>query len=251
MLKVMTFNLRVDSPCDGINQFFSRTPRILKAIRDEAPDLIGFQEDNDAMREFLRKSLPEYTVIGCGGGRNYRSVSNVIAYKTDRFELIDFETKWLSHTPDVPASTFGGDQSKYPRHYHRARLHDAESDKTFQFVNMHADHVGDNAKLLATKQVVEVLKPYAAEGIFVCGDLNSHPGTPSISAFTEGNDLGLVDTTAQVGGTFHGYGTRVPTYKCDFIFSNVPYSESHLVEDVPENGVYISDHNPVVTTFEV
>ena len=157
MLKVMTFNLRVDSPCDGINQFFSRTPRILKAIRDEAPDLIGFQEDNDAMREFLRKSLPEYTVIGCGGGRNYRSVSNVIAYKTDRFELIDFETKWLSHTPDVPASTFGGDQSKYPRHYHRARLHDAESDKTFQFVNMHADHVGDNAKRLATKQVGEVL----------------------------------------------------------------------------------------------
>ena len=251
MLKVMTFNLRVDSPGDGINKFFLRAPRVLKAIRDESPDLIGFQEDNDAMRVFLRENLSEYTVLGCGGGRNYRSVSNVIAYKTDRFELIDFESRWLSNTPDVPASTFGGDQSKYPRHYHRARVHDGESGKTFQFVNMHADHVGENAKLMATKQVVEMLKAYADEGIFVCGDLNSHPGTPSICAFVENNGLELVDTTVQVGGTFHGYGTRVPSYKCDYIFSNVPYSESHLVEDFPENGVYISDHNPVVTTFEV
>ena len=251
MLKVMTFNLRVSSPGDGINEFFLRTPRVLKAIRDESPDLIGFQEDVDDMRAFLRKNLPEYTILGCGCHRDYHSVGNSIAYKTERFQLIDFESRWLSHSPDVPGSTYGGDQSKYPRSYHRARLHDTESGKTFQFINMHADHMGENAKLLATKQIIEVLKPYANEGIFVCGDLNSHPETPSICAFTEGNDLGLVDATAQLAGTYHGYGTRVPAYKCDYIFSNLPCSESYLVEDVPENGVYISDHNPVVATFEV
>lgn len=250
MLKVMTFNLRVDSPGDGINQFFYRTPRILKAIRDESPDLIGFQEDVDSMRAFLRKNLPEYTVLGCGCHRDYHSVGNSIVYKTERFQLIDFETGWLSSTPNVPGSTYGGDQSKYPRSYHRARLHDTETEQVFQFVNMHADHQGANAKLSATKQILELLKPRADEHIIVCGDLNSRPGTPSIRAFTEDEDVRLVDVTDQLAGTYHGYGTCEP-WKSDYIFSNLPCSESHLVEDIPENGVYISDHNPVVATFQV
>ena len=251
MLKVMTFNLRVDSPGDGINQFFLRSPRVLKAIRDESPDLIGFQEDVDDMRAFLRKNLPEYTILGCGCHRDFHSVGNSIVYKTERFQLIDFETGWLSSTPRVPGSTYGGDQSKYPRSYHRARLHDTENGTTYQFVNLHADHVGANAKLLATKQIMGMLKAYTGEGMIVCGDLNSHPGTPSILAFTEDPSLPLTDATAQLPGTYHGYGTCVPPYKSDYIFSNMPCSESYLVEDVPENGVYISDHNPVVAVFSV
>ena len=250
MLKVMTFNLRVDSPGDGINQFFSRAPRIFKTIRDESPDLMGFQEDADDMRAFLRKNLSEYTILGCGCHRDYHSVGNSIVYKTERFQLIDFETGWLSNTPRVPGSTYGGDQSKYPRSYHRARLHDVETGKTYQFVNMHADHVGANAKLSATKQILEMLKAYTNETIFVCGDLNSRPDTPSICAFTEDEDVRLFDATAQLPGTYHGYGTCEP-WKSDYIFSNLPCSESYLVEDVPQNGVYISDHNPVVATFSV
>ena len=46
----MTFNLRVDTEKDGINRFFLRTDRVLKAIRDESPDVIGFQEDLEDMR---------------------------------------------------------------------------------------------------------------------------------------------------------------------------------------------------------
>jgi endonuclease/exonuclease/phosphatase family metal-dependent hydrolase len=246
----MTFNLRVASPGDGINEFFLRTPRVLKAIRDKAPDLIGFQEDVDDMRAFLRKNLPEYTILGCGCHSDYHSVGNSIVYKTERFQLIDFETGWLSNTPKIPGSTYGGDQSKYPRSYHRARLHDTETGRVYQFVNLHADHVGANAKLSATKQILGILKPYADESIFVCGDLNSRPGTPSICAFSEDPDVRLVNVTAQVGGTYHGYGTCEP-WQSDYIFSNLPCVESHRVEDVPENGVYISDHNPVVATFSV
>jgi endonuclease/exonuclease/phosphatase family metal-dependent hydrolase len=65
MLKVMTFNLRVDTENDGINRFFRRTDRVLKVIRDESPDVIGFQEDLEDMRDFLRKVLPSYTILGC------------------------------------------------------------------------------------------------------------------------------------------------------------------------------------------
>ena len=43
-LKVMSFNLRTDTPKDGINAFSERYPRVLEVIRNEKPDLIGFQE---------------------------------------------------------------------------------------------------------------------------------------------------------------------------------------------------------------
>ena len=106
MLKVMTFNLRVDSPCDGINQFFSRTPRILKAIRDEAPDLIGFQEARDGTRAWLRDNLTDYVVVGCGRYADYRGESAPLAFRKDKFEMVSMETFWLSSTPKVPASSF-------------------------------------------------------------------------------------------------------------------------------------------------
>ena len=48
--KVFTFNLRVDASVDGINRFGFRKGRILKAISDHSPDLIGFQEAGNSMR---------------------------------------------------------------------------------------------------------------------------------------------------------------------------------------------------------
>lgn len=41
-VKVMTFNLRTPSKIDGDNHFTNREGNILKAIKEEAPDLIGF-----------------------------------------------------------------------------------------------------------------------------------------------------------------------------------------------------------------
>lgn len=49
-LKIMTFNLRVDSSGDGINRLFNRKDRILATIDNEKPDLIGFQEASDTTR---------------------------------------------------------------------------------------------------------------------------------------------------------------------------------------------------------
>ena len=39
-LKVMTFNLRMDTEGDGINYFPNREHRVLDVIRTEQPDLI-------------------------------------------------------------------------------------------------------------------------------------------------------------------------------------------------------------------
>ena len=249
MIKVMTFNLRVNTPNDGINEFFLRSHRVLKTIRDEAPDLIGFQEDKDEMRAFLRKNLPEYTILGCGSTAKLHHAGNSIAYKTDRFELIDLETRWFSETPTVFGSTYGGDQSQYPRCYRHARLHALDCGEVIDLINLHTDHEGENARVLESRQLAEVVRSCNGEKIFVTGDFNAKPDSEEIRLITEDGSLGLLDATKQIPGTFHAYG-KISNCKVDYIFSNMLCAQSYAVEDIPEDGVYISDHNPVIATFE-
>lgn len=251
MLKVMTFNLRTDSEIDGINRFFNRSDRVLEAIRNESPDLIGFQEAAGPMRKFLYENLTEYTVLGCGSFANLQREGNPIAFKTGKFELVGFETAWLSDTPDVPGSSFGGDQSKYPRYYHLARLHVlGDVDATVVYINTHTDHLGQQAREKASHLLLNVLEKEKSNPLILSGDLNALPDSPEIQLLLSHKDLGLKDTTADLPGTFHNYGRRNPTYKCDYIFSTLACHESHIVEDIPVNGVYISDHNPVVSTLK-
>ena len=250
MLKVMTFNLRVDTENDGINRFFLRTDRILKVICDESPDVIGFQEDLMSMRTFLRENLPEYTFHGSGNRPDYVSGGAcTIAYKTDKFQLLDFESRWLSPTPTVPASTYGGDQSVVARIYRKARLHSLESGNVFNFINTHTDHAGRNARLLECTQLLEVVRGCGDEGFILCGDFNASPEKPEIQLLLSDESSGLVDVTKDIPNTFHGWSEN-HYGKIDYIFSNVPCSKSYAVEDIPVNGVFISDHNPVVACLE-
>lgn len=251
MLKVMTFNLRTDSEIDGINRFFLRSDRVLEAIRNEDPDMIGFQEATGPMREFLYKNLNDYTVVGCGSNALFQREGNPIAFKKDKLELIGFETAWLSDTPEIPGSSFGGDQSKYPRCYHLARLRVLESGTTIVYINTHTDHLGQNAREKASRLLLEVLKKEMRNPLILSGDLNASPDSAEIRLLLSEESLGLSDTTANILGTFHNYGRRNPTFKCDYIFSTLSCCESHIVEDIPVNGVYISDHNPVVSTLKI
>ena len=252
ILKVMSFNLRVESPGDGINRFSLRTERVLDAIRSEDPDLIGFQETTEVGRVFLREALKdEYYLIGGGSRQHYRKGGAAIAFKRNVFELIALETKWLSPAPDVPGSRYeDSDQSIYPRHYHLAKLRVNATNKVFYFLNTHPDHMGVNVRALETKQIMEALRPLVSLPIIMTGDFNAQPNEKSIRQILEDSSLGMVDVTEQLGGTYHAFGKVNPPLKVDYIFANMPCVESHSVENIPINGVYISDHDPIVATLK-
>ena len=57
-IKVMTFNMRINTPVDGDNWFRNRRPKIAEVIRRENPDIIGFQEIDEEMQDFLCDSFP-------------------------------------------------------------------------------------------------------------------------------------------------------------------------------------------------
>ena len=252
-IKVMTFNMRISTPVDGDNWFRNRKPKIAEVIRRENPDIIGFQEVTDKMREFMRDALKdEYTFIGCGSYKDYNGPGNPIAFKRDVFELIELETKWLSPNPEIPGTRYeDADQSKYPRYYLKARLRVIATGETIWYINTHTDHVGVKVRALETTQLLKVMQGIADEPVILMGDLNAKPEEESIQILSSDASTGIVDVTAHIPHSFHWWGQLNPRIKIDYIFSNLPCAESHAVEDNPDDGVYISDHNPVVATLKL
>lgn len=243
-LKVCTFNLRHAIDVDGDNIFWNRTGRVLETIEREAPDLIGFQEVTEAMRVWLQTELRGYTVLA----PDFAGDAPVIAYRTSAFHLAAVEHFWLSATPNIPASRFGGDQSKYPRMAVAATLKHAEAAEPLRFFNTHLDHKGVTARLLGATQLMQAMSLWGGRFVLT-GDFNALPDTPEIKTITACPSLPVTDATAELGGTFHSFGRKAPEEKTkiDYIFTNASCdpAEAYIVEDLPVDGIYISDHNPV------
>ena len=248
-IKVMTFNLRVSVQGDGINYFPHRKDRILQCIEEEAPDLIGFQEARDDERKLLRHALADhYIFLGCGRCEGYRGESSPIAYRKDLFELVNLTTRFLSDTPTLPNTRYeNSDQSKYPRMFIHAELSANGADGTFHFLNTHLDHIGKEARLLGMKQILSHASDLSGP-LILTGDMNALPDEACITLATES---GLADTTQSITHTFHGFGKFHENFKIDYIFTNAPFEPARRIEDTPMEGVYISDHHPVVAIIEI
>lgn len=63
-MRVVTFNIRCDYNQDEENSFQFRKPLILKKLKQEKPDIIGFQEVLPHVAEWLRDNLNEYYILG-------------------------------------------------------------------------------------------------------------------------------------------------------------------------------------------
>jgi len=254
-LKVFTFNLRVRTENDGINCFDFRKGRVLEAITDHMPDLIGFQECTAGMRDWLRDALADdYTVLGCGREADLSGESAAVAFRKDAFSLVSMDTFWLSATPDVPGSRYGEDQSPCPRTATALLLRHRDGAAPFLFINTHLDHMGSIARLLGSVQILQYVsaKKYP---VILTGDFNATPDAREIRVITGNEVLGIADATALLGGTFHDYG-RIPVaerVKIDYVFSNLPAdpAEAFVLPDEPVEGVYISDHYPVCAFVDV
>ena len=245
-VKVMSFNIRVEAECDGINHQHNRRGRMLEVLRVEAPDLVGFQEVSDEARAWLRAALPEYTLLGCGRLESYHGESAPLAFRTDRFELVRYECFWLSDTPLVPGSRYAGsDQSGCPRLATAAVLKPKDRDGLILYINTHTDHVGAEARRLASRQLLAYIEKTGLPTILT-GDLNATPKTEEIEMLA----ARMTDATATLGGTFHDFGryTFGKDHKIDYVFTTLPTdpAASYALSEEPREGIYISDHRPVV-----
>ena len=254
-IKVMTFNLRTRVVKDGNNCFDNRTDKIKAMLEKEQPDVIGFQEALTEMQDWLKEVLTDYYVLGHGRGQGYRGEGVPIAFRKDRFNLLQFRQEWLSLYPQKPASRLKGlDQTSCPRVYTCAELLHKDSETPFAVYNVHTDHNG--ALMTRVVECATLMRAAAASPwkFVMTGDFNAHPDKPEIALIkATAEELGTVDATAGIIGSFHGFTGQVGEKKIDYIFTNLPTdpAESYAVEDDNSCGCYYSDHNALCAFVEV
>ncbi|MBQ6256317.1 MAG: endonuclease/exonuclease/phosphatase family protein [Clostridia bacterium] len=245
-MKFVTFNLRCDRPQDGENQFICRQPLIVRVMKREQPDVICFQEVEPHMAMWLKKTLKDYYIIGCGRGKNLDGEQMTVAFRKEKYQLLEMRTFWLSETPTVPGSRYP-DQSSCPRSCTDAVLMEEEGGRVFRVINTHLDHVGKAAREQGLKQVLgyaEGAGAFSHIPVILAGDFNAEPDSEELRPLY--TTPGLTDVTKDIGVTYHGYGKADPPEQIDYIVLKGGLrclSVRKWTEE--ENGVFLSDHYPV------
>lgn len=245
-MKIVTFNLRCDHGQDGENCFVFRQPLILKTIERERPDVICFQEVLPHMAAWLKSSLADYYIVGCGRGEKLDSEQMTVAFRKEKYQLLDMRTFWLSETPAVPGSRYPS-QSSCPRTCTDAVLLEEESGHVFRVLNTHLDHVGREAR---KRGLLQILRHAESVGLLpgipmiLTGDFNAEPDSEEMRPLSA--CPGLVNATKDIGVTYHGYGKADAPSQIDYIVLKGDLRCENVRKWTDEeNGVYLSDHYPV------
>lgn len=245
-MKFVTFNIRCDFDQDGENSFCFRKPLILDVLRREQPDLIAFQEVLPHVAMWLRENLTDYYVLGCGRSEELKDEQVPVAFRKDRYELIDMHTCWLSGTPDVPGSRYP-DQSVCPRVCTEVLLNELATGRVLRVVNTHLDHVGVEARRQGLAQILDNLRSrtlFPDAPVILTGDFNATPRSPELAVLDD--DPAFTNATEGIGITFHGYMRAQHPGLIDYIYLKGPLACDGVEKwtDV-KDGVYLSDHYPV------
>lgn len=245
-MKVVTFNIRGDFGVDGANDFCHRKPLILDKIAKEAPDVIGFQEVLPHVADWLRQALPGYCVVGCGREAKLDGEQMTVAFRQDRYGLIEMRTFWLSPTPCQPGSRYA-EQSGCPRTATELLLQEYATGKVVRVVNTHLDHRGTQARRLGLGQVLRHISEaelFPEAPVILMGDFNAAPDSEEMQIFAAWPDY--TSAAADVGPTFHDFMRAGEPVQIDYIFIRGAAAVRSACKWTEERGgVYLSDHYPV------
>lgn len=249
-LKVMSYNIRLGIADDGDNSWMYRRPATIAMLEKEAPDVFGLQEAYKFQQDFITENLPQYKAVGVGRDDGIDKGERMsILYNSEKVELLDWGTYWLSETPDVPS--FGWD-AKCRRTATWAKLRLIKGGKEFFYVNTHLDHKGREARRRGLAMVLERIGAMNPKGLpmVLTGDFNVKPDDECLIDLNQVmQDARFVAKTSEKGHTFHGWGNTKSVI--DYVyFSGFHHCERyHIVSERFVGVPYISDHYPVTAVL--
>ncbi|HTH32054.1 MAG TPA: hypothetical protein VL946_11965, partial [Lacibacter sp.] len=104
-LRVMTFNIRLNTASDSLNAWSYRKDNVASQILFHKIDLLGVQEAlHDQMLD-LQQRLPQFKYVGGGrdDGKTKGEYSSIF-YDTIKLQLLSSNMFWLSETTSVAGS---------------------------------------------------------------------------------------------------------------------------------------------------
>lgn len=251
-ITVMSYNVYIKG--SGEKSPENRTPLVAENIRKYNPDSFGLQEADEGWMERLPAIMTEYAYVGIGrNSDNGGGEASPVFYKKDKYDLVKSGTFWLSKTPDKASR---GWDAMFKRICTYAVLKDKETGFTYAHFNAHFDHLGVIARLESVAVVAEKIKEIAPDiPVVFSGDLNDYEGGDMYARVLESglkDTKYLAETVSGGNVTYHGYSELVEKEApIDFIFTNEFTSgvESYAVVSEKVDGIYASDHHPVVSTM--
>ena len=277
-ISVMSFNVRIDAVVGtqktDYDSVSARSELMLKHIADADPDILCMQEWTITHEGTIWKTLREtYSKVGEKRELALNAESNVILFKTERFELVETKTFWLSDTPDVesekdPETGLYPWGSEYPRICTTAVLRDVISGKTFRVSNTHLD-ITPEAAGKQRKMLVD-FTANSAEPAILCGDFNFNALSPLyLYCINTLNDCRTADLNSTTTASYNGYNLFENTqdqvldkdgnvkdgygYPIDQIFvkRNSFTIHSYDVLNYLIDGKFSSDHFPLLVRLSV
>ncbi|QWC19164.1 endonuclease/exonuclease/phosphatase family protein [Halorubrum sp. 2020YC2] len=190
-IRVLSYNVRYANRGDHHDAWHDRRDAVGRLVRFHRPDVAAFQEPLPEQREDLRERLPGYEFVGRGRGTDGEGEGCPIAVRSDRFDVVDSDTFWLSETPEEPST---GWDASHPRIATWARVRavdggydaDDHGGATLRVVNTHFDHVSARARREAARLLRERIPETrtgntgdrdGAAPVVLVGDLNCTPGS--------------------------------------------------------------------------
>lgn len=259
-LRVMSYNIRIDTPSDGDHVWSRRRDHLYELLKFHKPDVIGIQEALDVQIADLEREFSAYLRLGVGRDSDCTGEYAAIFFNRERLVEIESVTYWLSESPDVPGSV--GWDAAHPRTSTVAKLADTKNGRRLYIVSTHFDHAGkiareNSAELVATRTVAQASRE--ALPLVLLADLNCSEGDPTYERFKRSGlqDARGVSLSTPYGppDTYIGPGFNVrfeSTGRYDYIFVSKELQVWRFAT-LTDNyrGVCPSDHYPVVCDIEL
>ena len=246
-----TFNMRLDTPADSLNNWKYRKERVAQYIQDMKLDVVGTQEVLQNQFNDLKSLLPDFEGVGVArdDGKETGEYSAVF-YRKSVFDALDSGTFWLAENPDS-VGMMGWD-AVCVRVATWAKLQHKATGKIVMAVNTHFDHVGKVARresaLLIIRKIKEIVgdQPAVLTGDFNVTDQNEAYNTIVSNEFVLLDAHKVAEKTSGASYTFHGFDKvdMEKRSKIDFVFvtPQIKVLHSEVTPEVKE--ALLSDHNP-------
>ena len=258
MIRLMTYNIRYANDHDGADAWPARKESVADVVRTS--DVVGLQEVKAEQLNYLRSAIPEFTWVGVGRDDGKKAGEfSPIGVRSDRFEILQSETVWLSETPEQVGSR--GWDASLPRIATWILLKDQRTGETWGVINTHFDHRGEQARLESGRLVRQMVAEFPGQPpVAVMGDLNAGPDSPPLEALTADgprqlSDSRTVSATPPTGpsGTWNGFRAINESRRIDHILvtPEITVENYQVLDPRTPADRFASDHLPVLVTLRI
>lgn len=247
----MSYNIRYNNPNDGLNRWDERKNEVVDLIKHYEPLVFGIQEGLLEQVQFIKNKSGSYNYSGVGrdDGKE-KGEFTAIFYNKEKLTLLNEGTFWLSETPGVVSKDW---DAALPRICSYAQFKINDSGKNFWFFNTHFDHIGKVARANSASLIVKKISEISGSTspVILTGDFNASPDSEPIANMNSYmHDAYSKSEKGFYGplGTFSGFDTDAKLEnRIDYIFflNVLPISLTHI-DDRRKNGLWVSDHLPVL-----